>query len=45
VIKHDGKEVTLSKSELIAQAQQGFDYSKKTMALAEDRKSLEAARE
>lgn len=40
-IKHDGKEIALKQSELIAQAQQGFDYSKKTMALAEERKAIE----
>lgn len=40
-IKHDGKEVTLKQSEIIELAQQGFDYSKKTMALAEERKALE----
>src|ERR1044072_1587067 len=38
VIKHDGKEVELKLSEVKDLAQQGFDYSKKTMALAEDRK-------
>lgn len=41
VIKHDGKDVILKQSEALALAQQGFDYSKKTMALAEERKALE----
>jgi hypothetical protein len=40
-IKVDGKEVTLKQSELIEQAQKGFDYSQKTMALAEERKAIE----
>jgi hypothetical protein len=43
-IIHDGKEVTLTKSEIKALAQQGFDYSKKTMAVAEERKAVEAQR-
>jgi len=42
VLKHDGKEVTLKQSEVVALAQQGFDYSKKTMAVAEERKAVEA---
>lgn len=42
MIKHDGKDVTLKQSELVTLAQQGFDYSKKTMALSEDRKVVEA---
>jgi hypothetical protein len=40
-IKHDGKEVALKQSELIEMAQQGFDYTKKTMAVAEERKAIE----
>lgn len=44
-IKVDGKEIALKQSELIEQAQKGFDYSKKTMALAEERKALEPLRE
>jgi hypothetical protein len=44
-IKHDGKEVTLKQSEALELAQQGFDYTKKTMALAEDRKGVEAERQ
>jgi small-conductance mechanosensitive channel len=43
-IKHDGKEVTLKQSELIELGQQGFDYTKKTMALAEKEKALEPIR-
>lgn len=44
VLKHDGKEVTLKQSEVITLAQQGFDYSKKTMAVAEERKAVDAER-
>jgi len=44
-IKHDGKEVTLKKSEILELAQKGFDYTKKTMALAEDRKVVDTERE
>jgi len=40
-ITHDGKEVALKQSEILKQAQLGFDYTKKTMALAEERKALE----
>ena len=40
-LKHDGKEVTLKQSEVVELAQQGFDYTKKTMALAEERKTVE----
>jgi hypothetical protein len=40
-IKHDGKEVTLKQSELVELAQKGFDYQKKTMAVAEERKAIE----
>lgn len=40
-IKHDGKEVTLKQSEVLELAQQGFDYTKKTMALADERKAIE----
>ena len=43
-IKVDGKDVTLKQSELIEQAQKGFDYTQKTMAVAEERKAVEAAR-
>lgn len=43
-IKHDGKEVTLKQSEILDLAQQGFDYTKKTMAVAEERKAVEAVK-
>lgn len=43
-IKVDGKEITLKQSELIEQAQKGFDYSQKTMKVAEERKAVEAER-
>ncbi|GAA5075491.1 hypothetical protein [Lysobacter panacisoli] len=42
-LKHDGKEVSLKQSEVVELAQKGFDYSQKTMALAEDRKAVEQA--
>jgi hypothetical protein len=41
-IKVDGKEVTLKQSELIETAQKGFDYTQKTMAVAEQRKAVDA---
>lgn len=44
VIKHDGKEVTLKQSEVVDLAQQGFDYTKKTMALADERKAFETTK-
>ena len=44
-IKHDGKEVNLRQSELLELAQKGFDYTNKTMAVAEERKALEPIRE
>lgn len=40
-ITHDGKEVTLKQSEALKLAQMGFDYTAKTMAVAEERKALE----
>jgi len=43
-LKHDGKEVTLKQSEVVDLAQQGFDYTQKTMKLAEERKALDASR-
>lgn len=43
-LKHDGKEVTLKQSEVVDLAQQGFDYTQKTMKLAEERKALDATR-
>lgn len=42
VLKHDGKEIPLKKSEVVELAQKGFDYSQKTMAVAEERKHVEA---
>jgi hypothetical protein len=42
-IVHDGKTVKLSRAELIAQAQQGFDYTQKTQALAAKAQAAEAA--
>ena len=42
VLKHDGKEVTLPQSRVVELAQQGFDYTQKTMAVAEERKAVEA---
>ena len=41
-IKVDGKEITLKQSELVELAQKGTDYSQKTMAVAEERKAVEA---
>jgi hypothetical protein len=43
-LKHDGKEVTLKQSEVVELAQKGFDYSQKTMAVAEERKVVEQER-
>jgi len=43
-IKHDGKDVELKLSEALNLAQQGLDYTKKTMAVAEERKAVESAR-
>jgi hypothetical protein len=43
-IKVDGKDVSLSRAELIEQAQKGFDYTQKTMAVAEERKAVEAVK-
>lgn len=43
-IKVNGKDVTLKKSELIEMAQKGADYTQKTMAVAEERKAVEAER-
>ena len=44
-IKHDGKEVNLKQSEILELAQKGFDYTNKTMAVADERKALEPIRE
>lgn len=43
-LKHDGKEFTLKQSEVVELAQKGYDYSQKTMALAEERKAVESMR-
>lgn len=43
-LKHEGKEVELPQSEVVELAQKGFDYTQKTMAVAEERKAVEAAR-
>lgn len=45
VLKHDGKEVSLKQSEVVELAQKGFDYTQKTMAVAEQSKAAQAARE
>jgi hypothetical protein len=44
-ITHDGKEVSLKKSEALELAQKGFDYTKKTQALADERKALEPVKQ
>ena len=44
-IKVDGKEISLTESELIERAQKGTDYSNKTMAVAEERKAVQVERE
>lgn len=40
-IVHDGKEVELKLSEALELAQKGFDYTKKAMAVADERKAIE----
>lgn len=44
-IKVDGKDLTLKQSELIELAQKGTDYTKKTMALGDERRAFESERE
>lgn len=44
VLKHDGKEFELKQSEVVELAQKGYDYSQKTMALAEERKAVETVK-
>lgn len=44
-ITHDGKEVNVKQSEALALAQKGLDYTRKTMALAEERKALEPVKQ
>lgn len=41
-IKVNGKDVTLTRAEMIEAAQKGTDYSQKTMALSDERKAVEA---
>lgn len=41
-LKHNGEEVQKTEEEVITLAQQGFDYTQKTQALAEERKQVEA---
>lgn len=43
-IKHDGKEIEVKLSEALNLAQQGYDYTNKTMKVAEDRKAIDAER-
>jgi len=45
ILKHEGKEVKVSAKERDSLAEKGFDYTKKTMALADERKALEPIRE
>lgn len=40
-LKHNGEEVELDEAEVINLAQQGYDYTKKTQQLAEERKQVE----
>lgn len=44
-IKVNGKDVSLKQSEVVELAQKGADYTQKTMALAEERKAVEAERD
>ena len=44
-IRHGGKDVTLTYDEALDYIDKGFDYTKKTMALAEDRKVFDAQRQ
>lgn len=44
-LKHDGQDVKVKKSELNELAQKGYDYTKKTQALADERRGLESERE
>lgn len=45
-IKHDGKEIELelAPEEIVESLQKSFDYTQKTMALAEERKAVDAVR-
>lgn len=44
-LKHDGQDVKIKKSELTELAQKGYDYTKKTQALADERRALETEHE
>ena len=44
-IKVDGKDIQLTKAEIIERAQKGTDYSQKTMAVAKEREAVTAERE
>ena len=39
---HDGKQIKKTKDEVIALAQQGFDYTQKTQQLADERRAIQA---
>jgi hypothetical protein len=41
-LKHNGEEVDKTEEEVIALAQQGFDYTQKTQQLAEERRQIES---
>lgn len=41
-LTHNGEEIEKDEAEVIALAQQGFDYTQKTQKLAEERKSIES---
>ena len=43
-LKHDGKEIEVKLSEALNLAQQGYDYTKKTMAVSEEREAAKAER-
>jgi hypothetical protein len=43
-LKHDGKEIEVKLSEALNLAQQGYDYTKKTMVVAEEREAARAER-
>lgn len=44
-IKHDGEERQVNKAEAVELAQKGYDYTKKTQKLSDERKNLEKANE
>jgi hypothetical protein len=43
-LTHNGQKIQLPKEEVVKLAQQGFDYTQKTQALAEERRAIEAER-